>query len=179
MNAIIALCHFCDHHGPTAIFCTQAFKYTDEHQTNDPSDELEIELAASSNDQLPSALPTTHTAARPIVPPPAASIERSSSRSSCKACRAFSKGFNHYISYEKAEDEVEGVDSLSRICYISQASPSDPEVFAIVRKACLRTLHCEVFEDPIYFDDDNSGSVIGYEFNIKDCEGIGTGPSNF
>jgi folliculin len=46
-------------------------------------------------------------------------------------------------------------------------------VFSLVRKACLRTLHCEVFEDPIYFDDDKNGSVIGYEFHVKDSEGRG------
>ncbi len=71
-----------------------------------------------------------------------------------KACRAFEKTFVHYISY----------DNNSQICYISQSTPSDSEVFALVRKACLRTLHCEVFEDPIYFDDDKNGSVIGYEY---------------
>jgi Vesicle coat protein involved in Golgi to plasma membrane transport len=56
---------------------------------------------------------------------------------------------------------------------VSQSTPSDSEVFALVRKACLRTLHCEVFEDPIYFDDDKNGSVIGYEFRVKDSEGRG------
>lgn len=30
-----------------------------------------------------------------------------------------------------------------------------------------------MFEDPIYFDDDKDGSVIGYEFSIKDSEGRG------
>ncbi len=80
-----------------------------------------------------------------------------------KACRAFEKNFEHYISY----------DNNSKICYISQSTPSDSEVFSLVRKACLRTLHCEVFEDPIYFDDDKNGSVIGYEFHIKDSKGRG------
>lgn len=59
------------------------------------------------------------------------------------------------------------------MCFISQSQPSDSEVFSLVRKACLRTLHCEVFEDPIYFDDDKNGSVIGYEFHVKDSEGRG------
>ena len=217
MNAIIALCHFCDHHGPTTIFCTQAFKYSDQQQPlphqhhhrhnnhhhhilHDEGDEIEIELAGAANsDQLPHSPPNetttststtskTSSVARPILTNSSnvsgsSSLERSSSRTTCKACRAFNKGFHHYISYEKFNTEtiVEGEggrgggggtgDDFGRICYISQASPSDSEVFAIVRKACLRTLHCEVFEDPIYFDDDNNGSVIGYEFNIKDCEG--------
>ncbi len=56
---------------------------------------------------------------------------------------------------------------------MSQSTPSDSEVFALVRKACLRTLYCEVFEDPIYFDDDKNGSVIGYEFRVKDSEARG------
>ena len=29
MNAIISLCHFCDLHGPSILFCTQAFHSND------------------------------------------------------------------------------------------------------------------------------------------------------
>ncbi|XP_055603266.1 folliculin isoform X2 [Uranotaenia lowii] len=32
MNAIIALCHFCEAHGPSAIFCTQTLRETNIHQ---------------------------------------------------------------------------------------------------------------------------------------------------
>ena len=28
MNAVIALCHFCESHGPSILFCTQVCKYS-------------------------------------------------------------------------------------------------------------------------------------------------------
>jgi hypothetical protein len=66
---------------------------------------------------------------------------------SCKPCRAFDSDFHHYISYEKSNDSKRENQETScttkRICYISQSEPSDTEVFSLVRKACLRTLHCE------------------------------------
>ena len=37
MNAIISLCHFCELHGPSILFCTQAF------HTHDPKQVLETE----------------------------------------------------------------------------------------------------------------------------------------
>ena len=45
--------------------------------------------------------------------------------------------------------------------------------FNFVYVACLRTLCREVFDEPIYFDDDKNGSVIGYEFRVKDIEARG------
>lgn len=139
MNAIIALCHFCDNHGPQTLFCTQAFKFVDKHHlSNDAHFGYHFHDALSSSPR--------------------------SSNSNCRACRGFDKPFEHYISY----------DDAAKLCYISQSAPSDSEIFVLVRKACLRTLHCEVFEDPIYFDDDKNVSVIGYEFRIKDSEGRGS-----
>ncbi len=77
----------------------------------------------------------------------------------------FDKDFHHFVSYDKvikhdmtANESSNGANN--NICYISQTSPNDSEVFALVRKACLRTLHCEVFEDPIYFDDDKNGQLL-------------------
>ncbi len=28
MNGIVSLCHFCEQHGPSVVFCTQAFHMT-------------------------------------------------------------------------------------------------------------------------------------------------------
>ena len=178
MNAVIALGHFCDSHGPRTIFCTQAFKYTDLQNTYKQN----LDLVNEEHVILGAAPPKTFS-------PDLSSLQQSQAQrsqasnvsstteSTCKACRAFEKNFHHYISYDSDQLNVEGENSLSslscNICYISQSTPSDSEVFALVRKACLRTLHCEVFEDPIYFDDDKNGSVIGYEFHIKDSEGRG------
>lgn len=37
MNAIIALCHFCELHGPSVLFCTQSF-----HDSDNPQNVLEV-----------------------------------------------------------------------------------------------------------------------------------------
>lgn len=170
MNAIIALCHFCDHHGPTTLFCTQAFKYSDYQLISaNRTDEISILLESA----MPSTLSPNMSENEHKIPKSNLSTspnESVSSISNCKACQAFDKNFHHYISYDNASTIPH---SPNQICYLSQSNPNDSEVFALVRKACLRTLHCEVFEDPIYFDDDKNGSVIGYEFNIKDIEGRG------
>ena len=36
MNAIIALCHFCELHGPKVLFCTQPFHFEDRINTKEP-----------------------------------------------------------------------------------------------------------------------------------------------
>ena len=189
MNAIIGLCHFCDSHGPRTLFCTQAFKYNEiKKQSSSTSTNSTTSSSSSSHslskNQLTSLssieiLNRSESVIRQLNAEPASSSDfvnlslsptqtrnlahQETINTTCKACRAFENSFHHYISYEKEKN----------VCYVSQSTPSDSEVFALVRKACLRTLHCEVFEDSIYFDDDKDGSVIGYEFNIKDSEGRG------
>jgi hypothetical protein len=264
MNAIIALCHFCDYHGPRTLFCTQAFKYADfqQHQkqqqqqqqqryselssnaaknnrnninnnnnsnniaaeNNINTDKVEFVLDPAPPESLSPNLSSinrfnieqqnltnissspssasTHSLSPKTSGAATAAVNNNleSTNSTCKACRAFEKAFHYYISYddsslatttttttalsqttttpasntsESSTSSTNGGGGGAHICYLSQSTPSDSEVFALVRKACLRTLHCEVFEDPIYFDDDKNGSVIGYEFNIKDSEGRG------
>jgi folliculin len=190
MNAIIGLCHFCDSHGPRTLFCTQAFKYNEikkqasSTSTTSTSSSSSSSTSLSKNQQTLTSLSSidilnrsesiirqisggetlAHDAANLSLSPQNRNHNHQETvNTTCKACRAFENSFHHYISYEKEKN----------ICYVSQSTPSDSEVFALVRKACLRTLHCEVFEDSIYFDDDKDGSVIGYEFNIKDSEGRG------
>ncbi|CAF0732756.1 unnamed protein product [Brachionus calyciflorus] len=173
MNAIIALCHFCDHHGPTTLFCTQAFKYSDYTLINSNSleDNLGILLESAPPDtQSPKFNENENKILNSNLSLSPNTSLNTTTTSNCKACRAFDKNFHHYISYDNTSSLP---NSPNQICYLSQSNPNDSEVFALVRKACLRTLHCEVFEDPIYFDDDKNGSVIGYEFNIKDIEGRG------
>ena len=43
MNAIIALCHFCEVHGPRIVFCTQPFRQ------QEPASEIESDDASVSS----------------------------------------------------------------------------------------------------------------------------------
>jgi folliculin len=217
MNAIIALCHFCDLHGPRTLLCTQAFKYSElceatasaagntivnitENQSH--SIDAAAAFARSSSSPPPPQPPITPEHKKPASAAVSATSAAASSQS-CKACRAFDKNFHHYISYEPDGSSGDTGDSSllastaaassfsslnrhhynqhqdreqlnnNKLCYISQSAPSDSEVFSLVRKATLRTIRYEVFEDPIYFDVDNVASVIGYEFHIKDSKSRG------
>jgi folliculin len=147
MNAIIGLCHFCDDHGPRTLFCTQAHRYSYAENKK-----IWLNDVDSSNTSVGLAANSSNTTTNSHI-------------ENCKACKAFDRNLNHYVSYDANENV--------NVCYVSQSTLNDTEVFALVRKACLRTLHSEIYEDPIYFDDDKNGSVIGYEFNVKDSEGRG------
>lgn len=39
MNAVIAICNFCELHGPSVLFCTQAFHDSEETQWTEVTDE--------------------------------------------------------------------------------------------------------------------------------------------
>ncbi len=41
MNAIVSLCHFCELHGPSILFCTQAFHPEEEETQQEIERELE------------------------------------------------------------------------------------------------------------------------------------------
>jgi folliculin len=181
MNAIIALCHFCNEHGPRTLFCTQTFKYDDSSSSSSSSFSSS---SSSSNefDKKESIFSTDIEHNIDLNEPNDDSTNLKSTKTTkdfCKACQAFDavQSLHQYISYEnnKSNESQKSLEdkNLSNICYVSQAAPNDCDVFALVRKACLRTLHCEIYDEPIYFDDDEDGSVIGYEFRVKDKDARG------
>eukprot|EP00058_Branchiostoma_floridae_P010238 XP_002595726.1 hypothetical protein BRAFLDRAFT_113576 [Branchiostoma floridae] len=113
MNAIIALCHFCELHGPSVLFHTQAF------HSREP-----------------------------------------------QACRSVPSGHPGFVSK----------DPDTKISYVSSQYPEHPQLFSIVRQACVRSLSCEVCpgrEGPIFFGDDHWGHVFSHTFFIKDSQARG------
>ena len=47
MNAIISFCHFCEQHGPSVVFCTQAYK------NNTPFESFKYGKQTKKNDEIP------------------------------------------------------------------------------------------------------------------------------
>ena len=212
MNAIIALCHFCDYHGPRTLFCTQVFKYADFQQQQKLSTlssnstyntESSRNVTKCCNDSASSTATNKVEFVLQPAPPdlsspnfssinafnleqhiqqqqanistspssnsshslsPKMSGDRSGNHqepitSTCKACRAFDKTFHYYISYDDAvtsnsinnnnnktsninnttstTSESSSSISSTNICYLSQSTPSDSEVFALVRKVYI------------------------------------------
>ncbi|EDV28164.1 uncharacterized protein TRIADDRAFT_53485 [Trichoplax adhaerens] len=146
MNAVVALCHFCEVHGPKIIFYTQVFhdidRYAKQHQATTPNgDNHDNESKASSNSS-------------------------SSKVDSCDACGSIPVGQRGLVSFDKSAD----------IVYVSRHDPDSPELYTALRHACIRSLSCEICpgrEGPVIFGDSFKGYVFSYTFSLKDVEARG------
>lgn len=178
MNAVIALCHFCELHGPSILFCTQAFHCTN-HNPEEVLNGAEASLAACGSFNHSSVLgyakDKNNTDDDEMEKgenydgdtPCKRELNRKEVRqSTCVAC----------TSLEQGEPGMISIDRESHISYISRQYPEDQELYSIVRHACVRSLSCEVCpgrEGPIMFGDDASGYVFSYTFFLKDSQSRG------
>uniref|UniRef100_T1JEG0 Folliculin n=1 Tax=Strigamia maritima TaxID=126957 RepID=T1JEG0_STRMM len=170
MNAVIALCHFCEFHGPTVLFCTQTF-----HESDDPEkvfDDKKNKFRATRKffmvDQKNTCLHLHHLS-NPIKKMRAMMSKlQNIQQTSCQkyACQSFSPGQPDYISN----------DHEAKVSYISSQYPHHPDVFSVVRQACVRSLSCEVCpgrEGPIFFGDEHRSHVFSHTFFLKDSQARG------
>nr|XP_033818776.1 folliculin [Geotrypetes seraphini] len=160
MNAIVALCHFCELHGPRTLFCTEALHAPlpqgagsgDSPGQNEQVEEEEGGIQMSS--RIRSHSPAEGASADSGSPGPKKS-------DMCEGCRSLAAGHPGYISHDKE----------TSIKYVSHQHPNHPQLFSIVRQACVRSLSCEVCpgrEGPIFFGDEQHGFVFSHTFFIKD-----------
>ncbi|XP_066120580.1 folliculin isoform X2 [Saccopteryx bilineata] len=158
MNAIVALCHFCELHGPRTLFCTEVLHAPLPKGAEDSPGQGEQAEEEEGGIQMSSGL-CTHS------PADGASAESSSpgpkKSDMCEGCRSLAAAHPGYISHDKE----------TSIKYVSHQHPSHPQLFSIVRQACVRSLSCEVCpgrEGPIFFGDEQHGFVFSHTFFIKD-----------
>ncbi|KAL6109387.1 flcn [Pungitius sinensis] len=150
MNALVALCHFCELHGPRTLFCTEAL-------------------------HPPSPSPSSHAG----VPVPGdrdgdregegltmrADSSATQRGEMCEGCRSLPASHPGFMS----------IDEETGIRFLSHQHPRQPQLFSVVRQACVRSLSCEVNSDvcpgregPIFFGDEQHGFVFSHTFFIKD-----------
>ncbi|XP_005487493.2 folliculin [Zonotrichia albicollis] len=160
MNAIVALCHFCELHGPRTLFCTEVLHSPlpqgagsgDISRQNEQAEEEEGGIQMSS--RIRSHSPAEGASADSSSPGPKKS-------DMCEGCRSLAGGHPGYVSHDKE----------TSIKYVSHQHPNHPQLFSIVRQACVRSLSCEVCpgrEGPIFFGDEQHGFVFSHTFFIKD-----------
>ncbi|XP_078521347.1 folliculin [Lissotriton helveticus] len=160
MNAIVALCHFCELHGPRTLFCTEALHSplpqgagcSDSPGQGEQGEDEEGGIQMSS--RIRSNSPADGVSAESSSPGPKKS-------DMCEGCRSLAIGHPGYISHDKE----------TSIKYVSHQQPNHPQLFTIVRQACVRSLSCEVCpgrEGPIFFGDEQHGFVFSHTFFIKD-----------
>ncbi|NWT73667.1 FLCN protein, partial [Prunella fulvescens] len=166
MNAIVALCHFCELHGPRTLFCTEVLHSPlpqgagsgDISGHNEPAEEEEGGIQMSS--RIRSHSPAEGASADSSSPGPKKSDMCEASGKIC-GCRSLAGGHPGYVSHDKE----------TSIKYVSHQHPNHPQLFSIVRQACVRSLSCEVCpgrEGPIFFGDEQHGFVFSHTFFIKD-----------
>ncbi|NWV70828.1 FLCN protein, partial [Malurus elegans] len=162
MNAIVALCHFCELHGPRTLFCTEVLHSPlpqgagsgDIAGQNEQAEEEEGGIQMSS--RIRSHSPAEGASADSSSPGP-----KKSDMCEASGCRSLAGGHPGYVSHDKE----------TSIKYVSHQHPNHPQLFSIVRQACVRSLSCEVCpgrEGPIFFGDEQHGFVFSHTFFIKD-----------
>ncbi|XP_053767285.1 folliculin isoform X2 [Desmodus rotundus] len=158
MNAIVALCHFCELHGPRTLFCTEVLHAPLPKGAGDSCSQGEQAEEEEGGIQMSSGT-CTHSPAEGASAEPSSPGPKKSDM--CEGCRSLAVGHPGYISHDKE----------TSIKYVSHQHPSHPQLFSIVRQACVRSLSCEVCpgrEGPIFFGDEQHGFVFSHTFFIKD-----------
>ncbi|KAK2567151.1 Folliculin [Acropora cervicornis] len=127
MNAIIALCHFCEFHGPSVLFCTQAF-HCEAHNPLNEACTSALECGIQ-----PILLQT------PMNPVHLKTLGYHQDQPN--ACKSLDHTHAGYIS----------IDRDAHISYYSNRSPEQPELYSVVRQACVRRYSIiAVMKDRIY-----------------------------
>uniref|UniRef100_A0A671KB62 Folliculin n=1 Tax=Sinocyclocheilus anshuiensis TaxID=1608454 RepID=A0A671KB62_9TELE len=147
MNALVALCHFCELHGPRTLFCTEA-----------------VHPPSPSPPQPGPVIPGDRD--REVDREGEGLTMRANSSATqradmCEGCRSLPASHPGFVS----------VDSETGIRYLSHQHPRQQQLFSVVRQACVRSLSCEVCpgrEGPIFFGDEQHGFVFSHTFFIKD-----------
>jgi len=144
MNAVISLCHFCELHGPSVLFVTQAF-----HEPHDPAAEPDVKqpkMCYGNASGRCRALSTNTPA-------------------SCEACQSLDpkqkflcNDHEGRISYLSAQQAIQhDVAALVRqACIRSLSCEVSPGK-----------------EGPVFFGDEIRGHVLSYTFFLKDAQARG------
>ncbi|KAL7875259.1 hypothetical protein SRHO_G00062290 [Serrasalmus rhombeus] len=144
MNALVALCHFCELHGPRTLFCTEAV-HPPSPSPPQPCSALLGDQGERDGEGLTMRANSSATQRADM----------------CEGCRSLPASHPGFVS----------VDSETGIRYLSHQHPRQPQLFSMVRQACVRSLSCEVCpgrEGPIFFGDEQHGFVFSHTFFIKD-----------
>ncbi|XP_041962840.1 folliculin isoform X1 [Alosa alosa] len=147
MNALVALCHFCELHGPRTLFCTEAL-HPPSPSPPQPGQSISGERERDVDREGEGLTMRAHSSA----------TQRADM---CEGCRSLPASHPGFVS----------VDNETGIRFLSHQHPRQPQLFSVVRQACVRSLSCEVCpgrEGPIFFGDEQHGFVFSHTFFIKD-----------
>lgn len=160
MNALVALCHFCELHGPRTLFCTEALHPPSPSQAGIPApgdrdrdgdregEGLTMRANSSATQRgemcevswgggwqkthgslhYTPLLTSCAVAGKPISHVCALAPQ---------GCRSLPASHPGFVS----------IDDETGIRFLSHQHPRQPQLFSVVRQACVRSLSCEVNSD--------------------------------
>lgn len=164
MNALVALCHFCELHGPRTLFCTEALHPPspspssqagvpvpgDRDRDGDREGEGLTMRANSSATQrgemcdvsgsyqkLHLILLSTSIVHYNFCLSSMSQILISLPFLASQGCRSLPASHPGFVS----------IDDETGIRFLSHQHPRQPQLFSVVRQACVRSLSCEVNSD--------------------------------
>ncbi|RUS16305.1 vesicle coat protein [Jimgerdemannia flammicorona] len=195
MNALCALLHFCDLHGPRTVFCTQAFHTPTLHvpdipptrstpNSPPPSSHLSRRVPHTPAADPPSSESSGTTRKQARQPPtggPTPTATSSAGTSSCPACTAqipfvTVDGKDGSPWTQEARGFYTKDDEDANVHYFGSRAPGDPQLYSAVRNACVRSLSiefCPGRDGPVLFGDDANGYVLSYMFRLQDIQARG------
>ncbi|CAG8753686.1 8744_t:CDS:1, partial [Funneliformis caledonium] len=134
MNAIVSLVHFCEVHGPSVIFCTQAF------HAKDTSDHLSVSSERNSlvdQPHLDNSKETLSNKKEPSInsnrPAPASCASCAFSLPPLDALGDAKPIHNSEIKGFKTQDEENPL-----VTYKGSRYPQEQQLYAALRQACVR-----------------------------------------
>uniref|UniRef100_A0A914X0C7 Folliculin n=1 Tax=Plectus sambesii TaxID=2011161 RepID=A0A914X0C7_9BILA len=192
MQAVIAICHFCETHGPRVLATCQPMREHDAETMDVEAansrwsagspDSGEGDIAASSDGSSrkrfygnPSLI-LRHAPTNGTMEDGKCDSSRSqdgedrseADEERCAACTSFGGWQPGFLTN----------DHDARTSYVSSQFPYHKRVCAVVRQAGLRSLSCEIAPGPgrdgaVFFGDEANGFTLSYSFTLRDAKARG------
>lgn len=171
MNAIVALCYFCEFHGPKIVFCTRpdynripgsvfAEKHPDlASATSNTLNKFPVTTNSNHDEAISHTEAERQTAVSPDASstgskqkvPDACEVGNLKEKENYSAVLLCVHVFNYILMFLKACSSIApgqphfiSIDDEAKISYISSPYPHQPELYSLLRQACVRSLSSEV-----------------------------------
>jgi len=174
MDAVVALCHFCEVHGPSIVLTTQPFHTSTPNgvpgtaahgpwglgsrETPDSSPTGPFSHPWFGDDKSPLSLETgssgSRESPRPLSPLEGggggrgAEVAEMGKRPNISSIGAGatpkSDSCEACKAFQTSHQVFYSHDEASRITFVSSHAPENPKIFSMLRQACVRSLSCEV-----------------------------------
>lgn len=164
MTCVIALCHFCEQHGPRTMFTCEKSNPT-AGVTDVDVDSTYGSVLENSGSYLYSSNGSTQSSSSygsiDSLTSNNFSFQQQQKTNLCPACQSIPKEQPGYVTH---------IPELQS-SFVSMQYPENNNTYKLVKQACIRSLSCETSpgkEGPILFGDDDHSYTLSNTFHLQD-----------